>query len=149
MGKKVDPNREKNGRWRKGVSGNPNAGSRSKMARLVDELLDGESDEIARKCIEMAKAGDQHALRICMERICPPRKGRTIEFDLPKIETAEDHPKAVGAVLEAVAAGELTPEEALVFSNIVAEHRRSIEAADHEARINEIAELLKAHGLER
>jgi hypothetical protein len=46
--------------FQKGQSGNPAGrprGSRNKTTVLMQNLLDGEAEEIARKAIEMAKAG--------------------------------------------------------------------------------------------
>src|SRR5215211_4292561 len=62
-----------------GQSGNPSGrppGSRNKTTLAVDALLDGEAETLTRKAIELAKAGDLVALRLCLDRICPPRKGR-------------------------------------------------------------------------
>ena len=40
-----------------------------------------------------------------------PRKDRPVNFTLPRIEGAKDLVKALGAILEAVARGEITPGE--------------------------------------
>jgi hypothetical protein len=53
----------------------------------VERLLDGEGEELTRKAIELAKEGDLTALRLCLERICPPRKSRPIAIDLPDAST--------------------------------------------------------------
>jgi hypothetical protein len=42
----------------------------------VEALLDGEAETITRKAIELAKEGDLTALRLCLDRIAPPRKDR-------------------------------------------------------------------------
>ena len=63
------------------------------------------------KAVEQALAGDTTALRLCLERIAPPRKDTTVQFDLPTMETAQDTAQAAQAVLHAVSAGELTPTE--------------------------------------
>ena len=47
--------------------------------------MDGESDAITRKAIELAKAGDMTAIRLCLERILPPRKDRPAIFTLPRL----------------------------------------------------------------
>ena len=57
-----------------GGPGRP-AGSRNRASLAADALLDGEAEELTRKCIELAKTGDTTALRLCMERIAPVRKG--------------------------------------------------------------------------
>ncbi|MFC3636129.1 DUF5681 domain-containing protein [Camelimonas fluminis] len=62
-------------------SGNP-AGkprrSRHRTTRAIDELLAGEAGRITHKAIEMACGGDTVALRLCLERLAPPRKDRPV-----------------------------------------------------------------------
>ena len=60
-------------RGRPFAPGNPGKpkGARHKATLAVDALLDGEADAITRKAIEMAKAGDSIALRLCLDRIAP------------------------------------------------------------------------------
>ena len=62
--------------------------------------------------IDLAKRGDTTALRLCIERILPPRKGRPVLFHVPRIETVADSVKATAAIASAVADGELSPMEA-------------------------------------
>src|SRR5215204_3811545 len=98
-----------------GRSGNPRGrppGSRNKTTRAIDALLDGEAEALTRKAIELAKAGDLVALRLCLDRICPPRKDRPVRFALPELATAADAKLAASALLKAVADGDLTPSEA-------------------------------------
>jgi Family of unknown function (DUF5681) len=69
-----------------GISGNPSGrpkGSRNKTTMAVQALLDGKAEALTRKAIELAKGGDITALRLCMERILPPRKDRPLSFDFP------------------------------------------------------------------
>ena len=60
-----------------GQSGNPAGkakGTRNKVTLAIEALLDGEAEALTRKAIELAKAGDMAALRLCMDRLAPPRK---------------------------------------------------------------------------
>ena len=93
------------GRFVKGGTGRPK-GSRNKVSIQVDGLLDGEAEKLTRKCIELAMSGDPTALRLCMDRIAPVRKGRAI----PKLER-KDGEGSVEALLRAVLDGEITPDE--------------------------------------
>src|SRR6516164_9409204 len=100
--------------WQKGVSGNPAGrarGSRHKVTLAVEALLDGQAEKLTKKAIERALKGDDVALRLCLERICPPRRDRPITFELPTIEGAHDLSKAAIALLQSVAGGNTTPEE--------------------------------------
>jgi hypothetical protein len=42
------------------------------------------------------------ALRLCLDRILPPRKDRPVTFTLPPIKSAQDAAATVSAVLQAV-----------------------------------------------
>ena len=50
------------------------AGSRNNVTLACDELMDGEGAAITQKVIEMAKAGYRTAIRLCMDRLYPPRR---------------------------------------------------------------------------
>jgi hypothetical protein len=109
----------------------------------METLLDGESEALTRKAIELAKGGDLTALRICLDRILPPRKDRPIHFDMPAIAAVEDAPKAIAAITEAVAQGEITAMEAADVSRLVETYVRSVEASDLEKRLRVIEEAMK------
>ena len=110
------------GGYAPGVSGNPAgrpAGSRNKTTLAVEALLDGEAEALTRKCIERALEGDATALRICMDRIAPPRRDRPVPFALPALKEAADARDAFAAVVKAVAEGELTPAEAVTLAGLI------------------------------
>jgi hypothetical protein len=124
--------------FKPGQSGNPAGrpkGSRNKTTLAVEALLDGEAEAITRKAIEKAKGGDMIAIRLCMDRLVPPVKDRPVTFEMPGIESAQDAAVAVGAVLRAVADGNLTPIEAAEVSKIVSTYVTALEASDLEQRI--------------
>lgn len=126
------------GQFRAGRSGNPGGrpkGARNHTTRAIEALLDGEAETLTRKAIELAQGGDTVALRMCLDRLIPPRKDRPISFDLPPIETTDDLPKATGALVAAVAAGELTPAEAAEISKTLDVHVRALEATDLHKRM--------------
>jgi hypothetical protein len=127
--------------FQKGQSGNPAGkppGTRHQASRALDELMDGEAVAIGRKAIEEAKAGNPVALRLCLERIQPARKDRLINFALPPIETSADITRATGALLAAVADGELTPSEAAELGKLVDAHVKAIEVTDIQERLTRL-----------
>src|SRR5829696_4827521 len=81
----------------KGNPGKPR-GARHKLTRTAETLLDGEAEAITKKAIEMAKAGDGPALRLCMDRIYPARKDRPVRFGLPPLEKVQDAVAANAAI---------------------------------------------------
>src|SRR4051794_19245708 len=79
--------------FQKGESGNPQGkpkGTRHRVTIAAEILLEGEAEAITRKAIELAKAGDGPALRLCMDRIYPARKDRPVRFRLPPLEKVGD-----------------------------------------------------------
>jgi citrate lyase beta subunit len=125
-------------RFKKGQSGNPEGrppGSRNKATLLIEQLLDEGAKDIGKKAIELAKAGDSTALRLCLDRIAPARRDRHISFKLPKLEKPEHAIEAAAAIVEAVAGAELTPSEAAEMMKLVEGYTRILEAEDHEQRL--------------
>ena len=125
----------------KGQSGNLNGrprGTRNKTTLAMEALLDGEAEAITRKAIEKAKEGDMVAIRLCLERILSAVKSRPVEIDLPPVETAKDITAAHGAVIAAMAKGEITPDDAAAIAGVLEAQRRAIETVELETRIEEI-----------
>jgi Family of unknown function (DUF5681) len=134
--------------FQRGQSGNPagcRRGSRHKATLAAEVLLDGEADALARKAVELALAGDTTALRLCLERIISPRKDRAVRFALPVIVTNADLGAALGTVLTAVAAGELTPDEGTAIASLIEIKRKAIEIVELEARLT-VLEKAKGKG---
>lgn len=129
----------KNGRNSDGtfVAGNPGKpkGTRHKATRAALALLDGEAEALTHQAVTMALEGDTTALRLCLERIAPPRRDAPVTFGLPRMETACDAAKAAGGVLEAVAVGDLTPTEGSHVMALVETYRRTLETSELEARV--------------
>ena len=131
-------NQQRGRPFKKGRSGNPNGrsqGSRNKVSLAVDELLGGEAEKLTRKAIELAMKGDTVALRLCLERLCPPRKERPISCKLPKLESSTDLVAGISAILAAVANGELTPGEGQALASLIEAQRRTLETEDIEQRL--------------
>lgn len=126
------------GQFAPGHSGNPKGkpkGARHKATRAVEALLEGEADALTRKAVELALGGDTTALRLCLERIAPPRKDSPVRFALPTIHRPEDIVAAGAAMLAAVASGDLTPSEAQAIGALLQAHAKTIELHDLEARV--------------
>jgi len=131
--------------FKPGQSGNPNGrpqGSRHKATIAAQALLDGEGEALTRKAVEMALGGDTTAMRLCLERLVPPRKD-ALKIELPKVETSADLSKASGAILEAVAKGEITPSEGQAVSGLVEARRKALETMELERRIAELEKNLQ------
>ncbi len=124
--------------FKKGQSGNPagkKPGTRNKTTVAQETLLDGEADKLTRKAIEMALGGDTTMLRLCIERIIPPRKDRPINFELPPLATTKDASLAMLKILEGVSRGELTPNEAGEISKVIENYAETVRLSELEQRI--------------
>lgn len=103
--------------------------------RLAEELMaDGIRDVVGR-VIEAAKDGDMRACALILDRLVPIRRGRPVEIDLPKIAAPADVLAAQSRIVEALARGEITPEEAGLIADVLDAKRKAIETVDLEARI--------------
>jgi hypothetical protein len=115
-----------------GKSGNPAGklkGTRNKTTLAVEALL------------ELAKDGDLAALRLCLDRIAPPRKDRPVLFELPPISSAADAANAAAALLEAVAVGDLTPAEASELGKLIEAYIKALEATDFAERLDKLERM--------
>ncbi len=120
-------------RFKPGQSGNPRGrpqGSRNRASLACEALIEGKAKALTEKLVALAEAGDVAALRMCMDRLCPPRKDRHVTFALPRLETAADAVAAMAAIVEAVAAGDLTPSEANDMARLVETYRATLETSE-------------------
>ena len=136
------------GCFKPGQSGNPAGrpkGARHHTTRAIETLLDGEGEAITRKAIEAAKAGDMVAIRLVLDRICPPRKTRPIHIELPAIHDAGGVAEAQQEVLRAACAGELLLDEAQALSGLLEARRQSLETEELEVRLLELEAIVGSH----
>lgn len=127
----------------KGRSGNPAGkprGTRHRVTVLAQTMMEDEAAEVVRGVIDAAKGGDMTAARLVLDRIAPPHKGRLVAFDLPPMETAADVLAALGAVVQAVATGALTPDEGTSIAGLLDLKRKAIETVEIERRLAALEE---------
>lgn len=135
--------RTEGGRFGRGNPGRPR-GARHKVTIAVEKLLEKDARAITRKAVELAKAGDTVALRLCLERIAPVRRGRTMELlDMPAVNTIADVPGAITFVLAAVADGTITADEANDFTAILDRFSKATEVNDLAERIRIMEETMR------
>jgi Family of unknown function (DUF5681) len=133
-----NPERNPDGHWRQGHSGNPRGrpkGARHRVTILAEQLMQGDAEDVVRAVIAAAKGGDMTAAKIILDRIAPVRKGAPVMFDLPELMTAADLPPAVAAVTKAIADGTLTPDEGSSVVTVLEAQRRAIETANLARRV--------------
>lgn len=126
-----------------GQSGNPAGrpkGARHRVTLAVEALLEGQHEALTQAAIDKALEGDTVALRLCLDRIAPPRKDQPISIALPPIICAADVVAASSAVLAAVSEGEITPDEAGRVMALLTAHRSIVEVGELERRIATLEE---------
>jgi hypothetical protein len=85
----------------------------------------------------LALKGDTVALRLCLERVLPPRRERPVHFALPDLRSPADA-ASMAAIAAAVADGGLTPSEAGELSKLVDTYVRALEASEFDRRLRAI-----------
>jgi hypothetical protein len=123
--------RDANGRFLPGQSGNPGGkkpGTRNRATLLRAALCEGEDKTVARIVINRAKAGDAVAARFILGMLCPRPRGRAIELDLPKGAGAGDVLAVFDATVRAMAAGEITPDEAVSITRVLEGRLKAVKA---------------------
>ena len=121
--------------------GGKTKGARHKATMAVEELLDGQVKQLTQKAVEAALGGDMTAMRLCLERICPPRKDQPVLIDLPEMTTSKGASRVMAGILEAVADGDITPDEARGVSSIVEVYRKTLETSELEARLSALEQV--------
>lgn len=130
--------------FQKGQSGNPDGrpkGSRNATTLALETLLDGQAEALTQKAVELALAGDMAALRLCLDRILPPRRDRPVAFEFPPINSPNEAAATISAVLAAVASGELTPAEATEVGKLVDLYVKTVETADLAERLDRLERM--------
>jgi hypothetical protein len=124
-----------------GQSGNPAGrprGSRNRRTILAEQLFDQDAERFTRKLIELAHLGHPVALRLCADRVLSVRD-RPVTFDLPPMKTAADAVGAMSSVVEGLADGDLTPQEALKVAKLVQSYSKTLSTAELERELRELA----------
>lgn len=117
------------------LPGNPGRpmGSRHRTTVAIEALLEGQHEALAERAIQKALYGDVNALKFCLDRLAPMRRDRPVAFDLPPIRTIADVADASAALLAALAAGEVTPDEASRVMTLLTAHCDILYDSDREA----------------
>src|SRR5262249_10581570 len=122
--------------------GNPGRplGSKNKTTQALEHLAEGQAEQVWRKVVDQALAGDVPSQRMFLERVYPPPKARPINVPIPPIKGPQDALSAIAAIFTALRQGK---HETTALSLAVGRFIQILELQDHERRI---AALEQARG---
>jgi hypothetical protein len=122
--------------------GNPGRppGSKNKITQMVEQLVEGQAEQLVQKVLELAEAGDVSCLRMILDRLWPPRKGQPVNVVMPPINTSQDVIPAIASIWTAIREGRLTPDEASALSIVIDRSIQAIELHDITKRIAALEE---------
>jgi hypothetical protein len=118
----ADPKTSTSGKWQKGQSGNPAGrprGSRNKVSLLREYLLENEEEQLVNKVIADALEGEPHAMALCLDRLMPRCKERSIEVEAGPIENYQQVCAATSKIFDAICSGQILPSEGEKLVNIL------------------------------
>jgi hypothetical protein len=117
--------------------GNPGRplGSKNRVTQTLEQLAEGQAEQLFEKVRELAQAGDVACLRMLLDRLWPPRKGQPVNVVMPPINTSQDVLRAIASIWTAIREGHLTPDEASALSIVIDRSIPAIELLDITKRI--------------
>jgi hypothetical protein len=130
-------------RGRPFVSGNSGRkpGSRNRASVVAAALGEGECEELMRKALQVAMAGDVAMLKFFLGRLLP--RDRPIKLELPTMEFADDAVEAHAAIVRAVSNGVISPAEAAALAALMTSYGRAIDLADVVKRLDALEVQIK------
>jgi len=136
--------RDANGRFLPGSSGNPDGkrpGTRNRATLLHEVMREGDDRAMARLVVGRAVGGDAVAARFCLARLEPKPRGRPIALDLPEgARSIEAVDAAFDSALAQLAAGAITPTEAVEIARFLERRTRALRAwAKEEAKAGRLS----------
>jgi hypothetical protein len=123
--------------FEKGNPGGPGRprGRRNSINRVLDRLAASGAPAVLKMQIDRAEKGDSRAAEMVLRRVWALPRGRPVDIDLPAVEKAADIVPAHAAVMAALAARTITPEEAMSVSMALDAQRRAFEVGEFERRM--------------
>ena len=102
---------------------------------MVEQLAQGQAEQLLQKALELAQGGDVTCLRMMLDRLWPVRKGQPVNVVMPPINTPQDVLSAIASIWAEIREGRLTPDEASALSIVIDRSVQAIELHDITKRI--------------
>lgn len=126
-------------KYKPGQSGNP--GGRPRGSGKTSELralLEPHAPELVKKAMDLALEGDVTALRLCLERLMPPIRGRDEVVKIQELKGSSSLVEQGQALIDALAEGLATPREIATMMQTVAAQAKVIETDELEKRVSQL-----------
>ena len=124
-------------------------GSRNKVTRKLQLMLEEAAPGIGGKFIKQAKKGEYRFAKWCLEHVVPALKETPINLDLPEIHTSEDVLRAFNLIMQAAVDGRITSEQTDHLTRLLALGRQLITDQDLSRRLevveNRLQEMKESH----
>jgi hypothetical protein len=130
--------RARKSQFAKGQSGNPGGRPRGITDRRTElrKLLEPHAGELVQKLVELAKAGDTTALRICIDRLISPLRASDVPVKVPGLEGSLT--KQGKTVMSAIGSGKLAPDTGSALLQALGTLVRIVEADELEKRVKKL-----------
>jgi hypothetical protein len=130
--------------FEKGKSGNPagrppsicNITAATLRKNLTDELPD-----ILTKLVELAKGGDIQAIKLILDRVCPPIKPQAPPISLPVVESLADQGSEI---IRATMQGQIPPDVGSQLITALSNQGKLIELQELTERLQRVEKQLEA-----
>jgi hypothetical protein len=122
--------------------GNPGrpAGSKNKITQVLEQLAEGQAEQVFQKVLDGALAGDVSCQRMVLDRLWPVRKGQPVNVDMPPINTPQDVFPVIASIWKAIREGALSADEASALSVVIDRSIQAIQLHDIAKRITALEE---------
>jgi hypothetical protein len=117
-------------------------GSRNKNTLLVEELLDENSESLLHKALNLAQQGNIPMLRLLLDRVLPRPKDAPVSIGALPMSTAEELLQSQGNVMQELALGQLTLNQAQQIFSLIEARRRLLETQELEQRLRALEERM-------
>ena len=124
----------------KGVSGNAAGRPPGKTPRVrFRDAVEADMPELVKTLVDLAKGGDVQALKVILSKVIPDLKPTASEVVLRSGGSLQDKGDAL---VNAMAAGKITPDAALVALNAIAAQVKIVEQGEIVKRLDQLEALI-------
>lgn len=104
-------------------------------AEQVRALIEPHKAEIISKAIELAKLGDPHAMKLCLERLAPTPRQEAEKVVVPGLSDAPTMQAKAQAIMAAVGNGQVSAEAGDKLLRMLDTYGKAVVLTEHEQRL--------------